>query len=917
MGNVGFRFGPFTLNCPERLLLRDGEPVRIGSRALDILIALVSRAGEVVSKEELISTVWPKTFVEETNLRVNVGTLRKALDDVREPHRYISNVTGRGYCFVAPVSAISEPIGLVQSTVPEPRPTASATGLLPRLSGRVVGRDDIIGLLEQQLTEQRLLTLVGPGGIGKTTVAVALGHRLSGRHNDGIAFIDLDTISDPALLPATVAKGVGCTLGSTDLISELAGQLQRRSMLLILDCCKHLIDDVAELVETLAARARAVTFLVTSREPLRVQGERVIRLAPLDSPNEGQADDASSALRFPAVQLFVERVDNILGGYQLSDPDAPLVADICRRLDGIGLAIELAAAQVDVMGIQGLAASLRDSFDGLTRGRRTALPRHQTLHAALDWSFSLLDEPQRSVLSHLSLFNKEFTMEAVRAVASDGSSVDVAACLGDLVAKSLVIVDRSIHPARYHLLDMTRAYAAEKLSARGLVDDASRRHAAHYHALFGQAAEQWQASRDTDWLALYNRDMGNLRAALDWSFSPQGDPMIGIGLTVAAVPLWYQLSLVDECLARVGQALEWLERQDQPDDRSLMKLYAALGFPRMRAISGRPSGAQAWERSLEIAQRIDDVDYQLRALWAQCVDQTNGGNPRAALALASQFRHRADRSTDPMDRFIGERMLARSLHLLGDQTGAEAHVRRMLDEYRAPANGSHLARFQYEQRLTARITLARVLWLRGRERDALAEVEDLIEAALTTGHNLTTCHVLSDAACPIYLMAGDVERAQDCTQMLFDRTREHALDVWHAYAECFRGDILIRQGEASEGVWLVRDAQGRLERAGFHLYQTVFHATIAAGLQTLGRIEEASTLLDATLDRCRSTGEAWYVPELLRQRAWLLMTRDDGHEGAHGLLEQSLTLATEQGAIAWAARASGIIRGGSERFNTL
>jgi predicted ATPase len=643
----------------------------------------------------------------------------------------------------------------------------------------------------------------------------------------------------------------------------------------------------------------------------------VFRLTPLASPNEGQAKDAASALRFPAVQLFVERVDNILGGYQLSDAHAPLAADICRRLDGIGLAIELAAAQVDTMGIQSLAASLRRNFDGLTRGRRTALPRHQTLHAALDWSYSLLDEPQRSVLGHLSIFNKEFTMEAARAVASAGGSVDVAICLGDLVSKSLVIVDRSVHPARYHLLDMTRAYAAEKLTASGQLDDTSRRHAAHYHTVFGQAAEQWQASRDTDWLVLYNRDIGNLRAALDWAFSPQGDPAIGIGLAVAAVPLWYQLSLVDECLARVSEALTWLERQDQPDDRSLMKLYAALGFPHMRTISGRPSGAQAWERSLEIARRIDDVDYQLRALWAQCVDQTNGGNPRAALALARQFRHRADRSTDPTDRLIGERMLARSLHLLGDQAGAEAHVRRMLDEYRAPANGSHLARFQYEQRLTARITLARVLWLRGREKEALAEVEDMIETALATGHNLTTCHVLSDAACPIFLMAGDVERAQDCTQMLVDSTRDQALDVWHAYAQCFRGDILIRQGEVSEGVRLVRDAQGRLERAGFHLYQTVFQATLASGLQALGRIEEASTLLDLALDRCRDTGEAWYVPELLRQQAWLLMKRDDGRAGAYGLLQQSLTLAREQGAVAWAAKAAGILECKSERFNRL
>ncbi|QRM31414.1 winged helix-turn-helix domain-containing protein [Microvirga sp. VF16] len=918
MKNANVRFGPFTLIPSERLLLRDSGPIKIGSRALDILIALVSRAGEVVSKEDLISIVWPRTFVEETNLRVNVAALRKALGDGHEPHRFISNITGRGYCFVAPLNETDELAGEVQAAISKPRQPAPATGSLPRLSGRVIGRDGELDLLDRQLAELRLLTIVGPGGIGKTTIAVSLAQRTLDRYADGVAFVDLGTLTDPALLPVVVAKGAGCVLGSTDQLAELAEQLRDRSMLLILDCCEHLIDDVALMVEALAARAPELNFLMTSREPLRAQGERVLRLAPLDFPSEGEADDAASALGFAAVQLFVERVADGIGGYDLGDAEAPLVGEICRRLDGIGLAIELAASQVDSLGIQGLAVSLRNSFDGLTRGRRTALPRHQTLHAALDWSHSLLDEPQRFVLSHLSLFNKEFTMEAARAVASDGGTIDVAACLGDLVAKSLVVADRSIHPARYRLLDMTRAHAAEKLSASGRGEEASRRHAMHYLGFFGQAAGQWQATHDTDWLALHHRDMGNLRAALDWAFSPQGDPMIGVGLTVAAIPLWYQLSLVDECLMRVRQALDWLERQDRTDDSSLMMLYAALGFPHMRAISGRPSGAKAWERSLGIARRIDDVDFQLRALWALWVDRTNSGNSRAALEMAEEFHRMAARSRDPADRLIGERMRARSLHFLGDQPRAEAHVRRMLDEYRTPASGAHLARFQYEQRLTARITLARVLWLRGRAKEALGEVEDMVGTALDTDHNLTTCHVLSDAVCPIYLMAGDLARAQHYTGMLLERTKAHALDVWHAYAECFQGDILIRQGRAAAGVSLVRDAQDRLERAGFHLYRTVFHAVLASGLQALGRVEEALRLLDTALALTRQTGEAWYVPELLRQYAQLLMTRDDAQEDARRLIEQSLALAREQGAMAWATRAAGTLGTSNDltRFNT-
>jgi tetratricopeptide (TPR) repeat protein len=193
---------------------------------------------------------------------------------------------------------------------------------------------------------------------------------------------------------------------------------------------------------------------------------------------------------------------------------------------------------------------------------------------------------------------------------------------------------------------------------------------------------------------------------------------------------------------------------------------------------------------------------------------------------------------------------------------------------------------------------------RGREQEALGEAEDMIETALQVDHNLTTCHVLSDAVCPIYLMAGDLDRAQHYTGMLLERTKAHALDVWHAYAECFQGDILIRQGKAAAGVPLVRNAQDRLERAGFHLYRTVFHAILASGLQALGRVEEALGLLDAALALTRQTGEAWYVPELLHQHARLLMTRDNGRADARRLIEQSLTLATEQGAVAWVNKVS-------------
>ncbi|MER9585806.1 winged helix-turn-helix domain-containing protein [Mesorhizobium sp. M0276] len=896
--SAALSFGLFTLVPAERLLLLGDQKLRIGSRALEILIVLASRAGEVISKDELVSLVWRNTFVEENNLRVHIASLRKILGENSNAPQYISNIPGRGYSFVAAVSHKTSPVSL------NGRPAVGGKLPVPRLANRIFGREATLDLLERQLPEQRLLTLVGPGGIGKTTVAIALADRLRDYYPGGIAFVDLAGITNGALLTAFIATKAGCVLTSSDPLAELARQLSHRSVLLVLDCCEHMIDEVAVVAEALIAETQQLTILATSREPLRIQAEWVLRLPPLDCPGTNEALDGPAALRFPAVQLFVERVSASVGGYVLSDREAPVVGEICRRLDGIVLAIELAAGRVDTFGIAGVAESLRNNFDILTRGRRTALPRHQTLRATLDWSYSLLSSTQQFVLAQLSLFNQEFTFEAARAVVSGEGAIDVEGSIVELVSKSLVVADRSAHPVRYRLLDMTRAYAAEKLSISGLGDEASHRHASHYRTLFDDAARQWQVAQEAVSLEFYSRDLGNLRAALDWCFSPAGESAMGVAMTVAAIPFWYQLSLVDECLSRVQQALDWLERQPEPDARSLMRLHAALGFPHMRAISGRPSGAEAWTRALEIARKVDDVDFQLRALWALWVDRTNSGESRAGLEMAEAFRVLSERSSDAADRLIGERMKARSLHLLGDQAGAEDRVQRMLAAYEAPANGAHLARFQYEQRITARITLARVLWLRGKTEEALREIDDMVETALAAGHNLTICHALSDAACPVSLMAGDLPRAERYTEMLHRRTRDHALDVWHSYAECFEGDILIRTGEAATGVTLVREALDRLGSAGFYLYHTVFQSTLASGLTLLGQEPEAMALLDGALSRCEHSGEAWYCPELLRQKGELLARRPSDRRAARALFERAMTMAHGQCASAWEQRSA-------------
>jgi predicted ATPase len=564
------------------------------------------------------------------------------------------------------------------------------------------------------------------------------------------------------------------------------------------------------------------------------------------------------------------------------------------------LAIELAAARAATLGIEGLAARLDDRFQLLTGGRRTALPQHQTLRATLDWSYSLLAEPERIVLRRLAVFAGVFNLEAASAVVAspDIAPPNVVEGLLSLVAKSLVSTEVSGAIAGYRLLDTTRAYAFEKLGESGETAVVARRHAEYFRDLCERAETEWKTRPSSEWLSEYGRQIDNLRVALDWAFSPGGDASIGVALTAAAAPLWMQLSLLDECRFRAEHALANLDAGTSRDARREMKLHAALGasLNYTRGETASETGA-AWTKALEIAESLDDTEYQLRSLRGLCACRTASGRYRAALALAQRFHTLAASRSDPGDRLAGERLIGASQHYLGDQLGARRHLEHVLADYAAVDHPPSMVRFQIDPRVAARVYLARVLWLQGFPDQAMRTAERSIEDAWAADHTVSLCFALALGACQIALAVGDLATAEHYVGMLLDYSTRHGLTQWRALGACYPGVLAIKRGDVITGLRLLRagfDAVGSKPASQF----IVLLITAALGRHA-GQVSERVAELNEAIERPEQVEECWLTSELPRLKGERLLLQ--GTQGAateaEGHFRQALDWARWQGAL--------------------
>jgi predicted ATPase/DNA-binding winged helix-turn-helix (wHTH) protein len=892
-------FGPFSLVAGERILTKEGAPVELGGRTFDTLIALVSRPNEIVSKRDLLARVWPDVIVEEGSLRFHIASLRKALGDGEGDARYIATVAGRGYCFVAPIS---------RSSNRGEAPTAGAAGFphanLPSQLVRMVGRAADTLTLSAQLIDARFATIVGAGGIGKTTVAVAVAHHLIQTFAGAVVFVDLGALSDPNLVTTTLASMLGLSVQTDDPTPNLIAYVRNRRILLVLDTCEHLIEAVATVTSRIFLAAPQVHILATSREALRVEGEHVYKLDPLACPPDDPTLTAAVTQTFPASQLFVERAVASGARLDLTDAEATIVASICRKLGGVALAIELAAGRVEAYGLQRTASLLDERLTLLWPGHRTAPPRQQTLQATLDWSYGLLSGPERVVLRRLAVFVGYFTIEAALAVVPS-TTVDQGVVFGvidSLIAKSMV----AAHPVgammRYRLLDTTRAYALSMSLDDAEVADLAMRHATHYRRWLEQTGTEWPTLSSAAERAPHLAGLANVRAALEWCFGVNGNTEVGIGLAAAAAPVFMAISLLTECNRWSERAILALDEATRGGLEE-MRLQAGLGMSLMFTRVHSDAAHAAFRRSLAIAEERVDIPNQMLLLGPLHMFHFRTGDFKTSLHYAQRSSSVAGTTGDPAAVALSHCLTGVSLHSMGDLRGARAELEATLQH----PPGSQRARTIYlgfDYYNWAGIALARTLWMQGHPAQAVERVRQTVKNAARLDHTVTLTIVLHWAA-SVFLWAGDLLNAEKHLDWFISCAETHSLGPYLAVGRGLKGELAIRRGDVTGGVENLQACLEKLHAARYELITAALNIALVQGLAALGRFAEGITLIEETIRLVEANGGLAYMPESLRVKGRLILAmREPNEDEAEMCFGRSLKLSRHQGARGWELRSA-------------
>jgi predicted ATPase/DNA-binding winged helix-turn-helix (wHTH) protein len=895
---MAISFGPYVLHADMRRLEKDGLAIQLGDRAFDILCVLTEHAGQIVTNRELMVRIWGKVVVGAGSLRFQINALRKTLARDGTRTQYIRSVTRRGYMFIAPVR---------QATPDSPLGTCAPgreRGRVPKRPVDIIGRAADIKEIEGLLNQSRFVTLVGSGGVGKTTVALELAYALRSEF-DLVCFVDLDATKEPSWVAKAVAAATGLVVSSPNPVSSLIAYFRDQRVLLILDSCERVLEAAAMLSEQILEGCATVALLATSQEALRADGERAYLLGPLRTPADGAPLSREAALSYPAIELFIARARAALPQFQLTAENGAHVAAICRSVDGIPLAIELAAGRVGTLALPTIAELLNTQFALSWPGRRTAAERHRTLGSAIAWAIDLLRENERVVLRRLAVFTAPFTLEAAQRVAggADLPSAGVATALWNLVARSLVSSSRADGATQFWLLGVTRAFANRMLEEAGEATAVASRHAIFFCEFLEAAySRSTEIIRGVIWHS-HAACLANVRSALAWTLQRKGDTNLLPRLAAAAGPFFLDLTLLSDCghWARLGlDALDGSQRGSAYE----LELQASLGLSLFYGRGGFESAQLCLKRALQLAEEQRDLYGQIRMLGALSVFHNRSGAHQEALRLAEQAQIVATSLRDPACQAMTNWLLGTAAHLAGEQPTA----RRLCEQaWSKPPLTSLVNRVRFgcdDHRIRTLCALVRTLWLLGRADEARTAASRVLQEAEQLGHPIPMAIVLAGVA-PVSLWMGEWDAAQAYVSRLGEHTAQYSMGIHAAVVRGFQGQLALEQGDVAAGHEALLEASYVLQASRFEIFRAYFAEPLARAFAALGRLDEAIASIDLALTSNEADRSSFMHPELLRAKGDLLAAHFPNHAvAAEALLRLSFEHARRHGALAWQLRAA-------------
>lgn len=873
-----FTFRRFEVLPDKRELLAGGKPVHIGAKAFELLLCLLEAPGLIATRETLIARLWPKTHVSPNNLEVQVNFLRRALGDDRD---LVITAPGRGYRLAADVQRIS--LDRTAAALPQPQSV-------------LIGRRSVIDDLVAAIQHRTLITICGAGGMGKTRVALAVAQETITFFDRAVCLVELAQTSPSLTVLNAVAEALRLPSQMSYSVADLAAAVRSEPSLLVMDNCEHLIGEVALLVDQLRRAAPSLHVLATSQEPLNLPEEQVYRLRPLGVPIEDQAE--RDIEREDSVQLFISRFKSAASGEPVDQGDLQDVAQICRRLDGVPLAIELAAASAALYGIQTVAEGLEDRFKLLKLGRRTAPDRQRTLTAILEWSVGLLIPAERAAFRRLSVFRGRFSLEAARSLISldDLQDSDVETCVAGLAAKSFLVIEPEGGRARYRLLETTRLYGWAELERSGKADATLERHAEHYLNRLTDAGANWEATSEYDWPARFSGELDQVRAALRWAFSETGNLALAIDLTIAAAPLWRALSLAGEGERHARRALAAGEEQlTQFQQLRLLSALAQSIVPTRDRVKEKQRVAQM---ALELATALGDAELQ--ALSYLGLARAHTWDRRDALRWVRAFRDHAVQRDIPQDIVWASACYGGELMRTGALAQAEPLLAPIACEVRGKSDDAFRFRYGIDGRLTATSSYALLLLLMGRPNQALRIARKNFLEATDGDQSVSLLLVLAISGCVVEMLAGDRYRANAnaCRfrQLVGARRLNFgAVDANYLVTGTSTFKELAAREPADAAVCDGGDAWISLL---LPLYKGWFGQHLAAH----GRLQEAEQVLTEAIEASANELENWSLAELWRIKAEIVQS-SSFHE-AEPCYRHGLSLARQQGAAYWDLRLS-------------